>query len=252
MIDLTQISRQTLQTEPYSWAAIGNLFAPSDAAALAESFPRDHFKTVLYYGDRDYEYEARGLIGLGATAITFPEELSEAWLGLSRDMLSPAYRIALSRLTGLDLTSAPMEVNVFHYGPGANLGPHPDLEDKIVTHILYFNKSWNRKDGGCLNILRSANPADIAAEVEPLIGNSAVVVRSEKSWHAVSRVVNGCRLSRRSLTATFYRDGSISTMWPPGETSQLHRYEIPDADPEVRGLVKLWKRWGRKSESRAR
>src|SRR5438105_7437559 len=103
----------------------------------------------------------------------------------------------MSLLTSCDLTTAPMEVNVFHYGPGANLGPHPDLEDKLVTHVLYFNRSWNREDGGCLTILRSSDPADVAAEIEPIVGNSSVVVRSEESWHAVSRVVDGCQRSRR-------------------------------------------------------
>ena len=39
-------------------------------------------------------------------------------------------------------------------------------------------------------------------QVSPLVGNSAVLVRSDDSWHAVSRVAEHCRLSRRSLTAT--------------------------------------------------
>ncbi len=225
MINLTQILRHTLQTQPYAWGAIGNLFSPKDAANLAASFPRDHFKTISYYGERDYEYEARALIAMGGDTVSYPEELSEAWLGLARDLLLPAYRVALSLLTECDLTTAPMEVNVFHYGPGANLGAHSDLEDKVVTHILYFNRSWNREDGGCLTILGSADPADVAAEVEPIVANSAVVVRSERSWHAVSRVVSGCRRSRRSLTATFYREGSVSTMWPPGDITPLHRYD---------------------------
>ncbi len=252
MIDLTQISRHTLQTQPYAWTAIGNLFSPKDAAALAASFPCDHFKTVSFYGDRDYEYDARALINMGADSVSHPEELSEAWLGLARDLLSPAYRVAMSLLTGCDLTTAPMEVNVFHYGPGANLGPHPDLEDKIVTHILYFNQSWNREDGGCLNILRSADPAEVAAEVEPIIGNSAVVVRSEKSWHAVARVVNGCLRSRRSLTATFYREGTVSTMWPPGDTTLLHRYDSAGLELKPHGLMRSWAKWRRKSASRTR
>ena len=252
MIDLAQISQHILQTQPYAWAAIGKLFSPTDGAALAGSFPRYHFKTISYYGERDYEYEARALIAMGADAVSHPEELSEAWLALAGDLLSPAYRVALSQLSGCDLTTAAMEVNVFHYGPGANLGPHPDLEDKVVTHILYFNPSWNREDGGCLTILRSADPADIAAEVDPIVGNSAVVVRSEKSWHAVSRVVNGCRLSRRSLTATFYREGSASTMWPPSDTTPLHRYDATDPARESHGFVKAWRNWRRKSASRTR
>src|SRR2546425_12717963 len=133
MIDLAQISRHTLQTQPYAWAAIDNLFSGEDAAALTASFPRDHFRTVLYYGERDYEYDARALIAMGADTVSHPDELSAAWLGLACDLLSPAYRNSMSLLTGRDLTNAPMEVNVFHYGAGANLGPHPDLEDKIAT-----------------------------------------------------------------------------------------------------------------------
>ena len=245
MIDISQISRHKLETQPYGWAEIGDLFSSEDAAALAASFPRDHFKTILYYGERDYEYDGRSLIAMGADTVSYPQELSEAWFALARDLLSQDYRGALSQLTGCDLTAAPMEVNVFHYGPGANLGPHSDLEDKIATHILYFNESWNRQDGGCLNILGSADPADVAAEVDPIVGNSAVVVRSENSWHAVSRVVKGCRLSRRSLTATFYREGSVSTMWPPGDKTPLHRFDEADATHKTVGFLKSLKTWFR-------
>jgi SM-20-related protein len=237
MIRLAQIAQQALQTEPYGWAAVGDLFTQRDAAALAASFPCDHFKTVSGYGgEKDYEYEARELIAMGADTISYPEELSKAWLAVAHDLLSQAYRVAISLLSGCDVGAAPMEVNVFHYGPGACLGPHRDLEDKLVTHVLYFNGSWNGKDGGCLSILRSADPADVAAEIVPIVGNSAVLVRSEKSWHAVSRVVNGSLESRRSLTATFYRPGSVSTMWPPDDRTPLHCY-APD-EPEPRsGLV---------------
>ena len=253
MIDLTQIARHRMQTQPYAWAAIGNLFSPGDTDALAASFPRDHFKTVAAYGgEKDYEYEARALIAMGSSAISYPEQLSEAWSGLARDLLSPAYRNAMSLLTGCDLTTALLEVNVFHYGPGASLGPHPDLADKIVTHVIYFNRSWNNKDGGCLTILRSADSTDVAAEIAPLAGTSAVLVRSENSWHAVSRVLKDCRLSRRSLTATFYRPGSVSTMWPPGEITPLHSYNAADPEIEAYGLTNLWARWRSRFASRRR
>ena len=42
--------------------------------------------------------------------------------------------------------------------------------------------------------------------------------------HAVSRVVDGSETSRRSVTVTFYKPGSVSTMWPPGEEPALHPY----------------------------
>ncbi|MCU1228607.1 MAG: oxidoreductase [Acidobacteria bacterium] len=225
MIDPERLRKSRMETEPYRWAAIDRLFSNADAEQLARSFPSDHYKLVSGYGgEKDYEYEARELIAMGARTISNASALSDAWRSLADDFLSPSYRNALSELTGCDLSTAPLEVNVFHYGPGASLGAHSDLPDKVVTHVLYFNDSWDLKDGGCLSILSAKDPTAVVAQILPIVGNSAVLVRSANSWHAVSPVVNDCHTSRRSLTATFYRPGSVSSMWPPGETPSLHDY----------------------------
>lgn len=226
MIDLTKLTPEALATEPYRWAFVGGLFSPADADALARSFPRDHFKTVRGYdGEKGYEYEARALVGMDAAGASHAGRLSEAWRRLAADLLSPEYRAAVSRLTGLDVSGLWMEANVSHYGARAWLGPHVDLADKVVTHVLYFNEAWDVEDGGCLTILRSPDMADAVRVIPPLVGNSAVLVRSQNSWHAVSPVREGCRTSRRSLTVTFYRPGSASTMWPAGDTTPLHDYD---------------------------
>jgi hypothetical protein len=225
VIDLGRIAGAQLRSEPYEWAEIDGLFAPADARALADTYPRDHFKRVSAYGgEKDYDYEARALIGMGASTVAFREHLSVAWQRLADDLLSRGYRDAFSALTKRDLGDALMEVNVFHYGPGSSLGPHPDLADKVVTHVLYFNDAWNDADGGCLTILRSNDAGSAYATVSPVVGNSAVLVRSENSWHAVAPVRKDCPLSRRSMTVTFYRPGSKSTMWPAGQRARLHTY----------------------------
>jgi hypothetical protein len=142
VINLEHIRRHQLQTDPFHWAAIDSLYSPDDAERLAASYPCDHFKLVAGYGgDKDYEYEARALIDMGANTISHADELSDAWQELALDLLLPGYRTAISTLTGCDVTNALLEVNVFHYGPGASLGAHRDLPDKIVTHVLYFNRS---------------------------------------------------------------------------------------------------------------
>jgi SM-20-related protein len=229
MINLDRIRHHRLESDPYEWTAIKDLFASDDSARLATTFPCDHFKLVAGYGgEKDYAYDARSLIGMGADVITHPADLSDAWHALALDLLSPGYRAAMTALSGCDLVHASMEANVFHYGPGNSLGAHRDLPEKLVTHVLYFNRSWNRADGGCLRILRSADPADLVAEIAPIVGHSSVVVRSECSWHAVSPVINGSAQSRRSITVTFYRPGSVSTMWPPEDTTPLHRYHAAD------------------------
>jgi len=229
MLIFEEIKTGNLQQAPFSWALLDNLYAPADADALASSYPHDHYKTVKGSdGEKEYLYESRALINLGANKISHPEELSDAWVALANDLLSQEYREAISQLISYDLKNAPLEVNTFHYGPGASLGPHLDLKTKIVTHVLYFNKTWDMNDGGYLKILNSKNPNDIFKMIPPIVGNSAIIVRSERSWHAVAKVVDGCQWSRRSLTATFYHPKSPSTMWPVGEKATLHHNTSKD------------------------
>jgi hypothetical protein len=229
MLRIGRIEEKILEADPYEWALIDQVFAPGDASELARSFPRDQFKTIVGYdGEKGYEYVARSLIHMGADAPSHADGLSAAWLELAGDLLSPAYRAAMSRLTGRDLSKALIEVNVVHYGPGAWLGPHLDLREKQATHVFYFNESWDKKDGGCLGILRSSDPNDVVADIAPIVGSSVVIVRSDRSWHTVFRVVNGCRQSRRSMNVIFHLPGSISSMWPPGDSAPLHPYDAKD------------------------
>ena len=225
LLDLKMLAHQPLHQQPFRWGRIDDLYSAEDAAALAASYPHDAFKRVYGYGgEKDYEYQARQLVELGTGRIVHAQGLSPSWLQLATELTRPAYRLALSMLADMDLRTAPMEVNVFHYGPQACLGPHLDLDDKLVTHILYFNDTWRVEDGGCLNILRSADPQDIVAVIPPLVGSSALLVRGQSSWHAVSPVADSCRTSRRSMTVTFYRPGSQSSMWPADDQTPLHTY----------------------------
>lgn len=235
MINLTRITPEALSSEPYQWAFIDRLFSRDDGEALVQSYPHDHYKTVTGYdGEKGYQYEARSLLHMGACAPSYPRGLSEAWLRLTADLLSDEYRTSMSQLTGLDLTHLQIEANLFHYGQSAWLGPHVDLEDKLVTHVFYFNEIWNVEDGGCLTILEGPQMAQSKKVIPPLIGNSVVLVRSTKSWHAVSRVREDCRTSRRSLAVTFYRPGALSTMWPAGDKTPLHDYK---GEPSAFGRV---------------
>jgi SM-20-related protein len=235
MIDLTRANPQALVVEPYKWAFIDGVFSRPDGESLVKTFPRDHFKTIEGYdGEKGYRYEARSLVAMGANAPSRAECLSLTWQRLTGDLLAPGYREALSHLTGMDLSGLPMEVNIFHYGRSAWLGPHVDLEDKVLTHVFYFNLGWNERDGGCLTILRSGDMTSAVTVIPPLVGNSVVLVRSDNSWHAVSRVRDKIRTSRRSMVVTFYRTGSPSTMWPEGDSSLLHDYT---------GEHVAWSRW---------
>jgi len=124
MIDLNRLTPQALSLEPYRWALVDRLFSPADCAALVETFPRDHFKTVEGYdGEKGYQYEARSLIAMGEQSPTHVQCLSPAWKRLAEDLLSSAYRDSMSRLTGVDLADLPIEANVFSLRQECVAGP---------------------------------------------------------------------------------------------------------------------------------
>ena len=113
-----------------------------------------------------------------------------------------------------------------HYGPGAWLGPHLDLKDKIVTHVLYFNQTWNQADGGCLNILNSAEMNDIVATVRPIVGNSSVL---GAVGQLLARGFKSCgRMPALAAEheCVFLSSGAVSTMWPPDDNTPLHTYTL--------------------------
>ncbi|CAB5714425.1 Predicted proline hydroxylase [Delftia tsuruhatensis] len=225
MLNFNQILNCQLNTIPFRWAEISGLYSPENCALLSQTYPTDHFRTVeAYGGEKDYRYDARSLIPMGEKNISRPEFLSPGWMEFAQDLISDDYRSAMSSLTGIDLSHFPMEANLYHYGSGALLGPHRDLPEKKVTHVFYFNENWLAADGGCLAILNSSNAKDVAALVSPNVGNSVAFVRSDESWHEVTKVSARVRASRRSVTVTFYQPGSISSMWPPGSEMELHDY----------------------------
>lgn len=221
VLQLDVFSRATMGHTPYAHAVVSGLFRPDHARALAETFPTDHYRIVSGGAEKRYRYDARPLVAFGRDEISFAESLSPEWRSLGRDLASSEYRETLGKVIGVDLRGALLEVNLFHYGPRCLLEPHTDLADKIVTHVLYFNDAWSPADGGCLRILRSADPDDVAIEIPPLVGTSAILVRSENSWHGVPPVKRGVAHSRRTLTATFYRRGSASTLFPEDEDYRL-------------------------------
>ena len=221
VLQIEALSNAALRREPYTHAIIDELFHRDRARALAATFPTDHYRIVSGGAEKLYRYDARPFVAFGRDEVLFAGNLSADWQALGKQLASPAYREALGRLTNLDLAGAPLEVNLFHFGPRCLLEPHRDLADKIVTHVLYFNEAWDPADGGCLRILRSSNADDFVTEIPPLVGSSVVLVRSDHSWHGVPAVKRGVAHSRRTLTATFYRPGSTSTLFPEGEDYRL-------------------------------
>lgn len=217
ILDLRCIDTAALRSAPYRWGHVGPLFTPEDRARLGATVPLESAE-VRADADtrRSWSYRVRCLVPMGEHRVVRPQELEPAWRALADDLAGDGYRAALSHLTGVDLRDLDLEANVFSYPVGGYQQPHPDLPEKVVTHVLWFNEAWEARHGGCLRILHSNDETDVAEELLPELGWSAVFVRSDTSWHSVTAVTNDAPVDRRAVVATFHRPGSPSTMWPNG------------------------------------
>jgi len=156
MLNLT-VSTKHSERNRNRWAAIDGLFSPHDAAELAATFLA-HFKRLSHYAAIRFgeKYTARALIGRGERRngiIPGGDCLSSA-LGLragANDFLSPAYRKAIRLNWESFECNAPKLM--FLAIPGGLLGTARDpARQNRQTPVLYFNRSWNDEDGGCLDI----------------------------------------------------------------------------------------------------
>lgn len=62
---------------------------------------------------------------------------------------------------------------------------HTDSRSKIVTALLYLNRSWPDTSGGCLRFLEKIDDIDatVVPEVRPLYGTLAAFKREDNSFH---------------------------------------------------------------------
>jgi len=192
----TQLARVDMSPEPWSHGYTQTCMPGEFAGRLSESFPLIQMKPgERREGGKTYRFRTARL---GVDGAGPPDG---AWAELMSALRSTAYRDAMSRLTGIALADAGCEVNAWEYLPGDWLSPHVDKERKLVTQIFYLTRHWHDGDGGRLVIL-DRDARNVARFLPPLLGSSAVVVRSPDSWHAVEESAPASQ-PRRSLTITF-------------------------------------------------
>jgi len=128
---------------------------------------------------------------------------SEGWQDLVAALTSARYRSAVSRLTGVPLTDTSVTVDLWQYGAGDWLAPHVDKPAKVVTQLFYFSEQWEPGMGGRLLVLDAADSVEPVRAYSPVTGASAMLVRSDRSWHAVERMRPEAA-PRSSIAVTFW------------------------------------------------
>ncbi len=244
MINFETLSSTDLQRAPYEWALVDEAIDSTGAAALIDTFPVDDFWRLSHDdGEKSYTYAARPLVILGAERPANLAPLPGSWAELVADLLSPRYRESLAQVVGQSLDDALMEAAVWRWDDDAELGPHLDMQQKLLTQVFYLNGGWNPWWGGCLRILNSREDSDLFAEIPPRLGNSSILVRSERSWHSVSPVANP-PVPRRSVIVTWFHPGSTSPSWYEDADGEVQSHASPpggikEESPASRGVATL-------------
>ncbi|HVJ91020.1 MAG TPA: 2OG-Fe(II) oxygenase [Labilithrix sp.] len=207
LIQVERIRGQTMQETPFRWCAFEGAIAPFEVASeLERTFPSASFESfVRETGAKRHRIASRPLVLDGE--LVNAKDLSPWWIALARELTSPEYRDAIAELTDVCLDGLALEAALWRHGAGCFIDPHPDNEDKRVTHLLYFSgHGWTSSMGGALRILRSRDIEDVAAEIPPDTGQSVVFVRSDSSWHGYLPI-GGHGRDRLALQVIFHRPG---------------------------------------------
>lgn len=201
-ISLARLKVARLERKPFDWACIEETFeSPDEGLRLMQQFP-----------DRDFSHLESNVVGKqysmrGLSATSEMNGLTHAWRQFLRSLEKSRYRRTLGALTGIELGNLRQEITLWRYSRGDFLGPHTDKEDKIVTHIVYFSDpDWTSEDGGCLDILATADSNSVIRRIAPVCGRSVVLVRSDQSWHAVTPQVRSVG-DRLAVQVVFHRPG---------------------------------------------
>ncbi len=162
ILDASALEHAPLNSEPYQFVFASEVIqADARAKVLADS-PR---------------VASTGSIALDRLSF------GPGFKALIDDLESPAFREAIERKFGIDLSKCLTTVSVRGRLSRASDGyVHTDLAEKVISVLLYLNDEWS-DTGGAIRVLRSKNLEDCALEIPPLFGNMLIFRRSERSWH---------------------------------------------------------------------
>ena len=160
--DIEALERTPLARDPFDYLVVPNFLTPARFSQVVADFPQ--------------------VPGPGSHP---PSELriNGAFKELMGELQGLAFRAAIEKKFGIDLTGRPTMYTVRGFVREKDGSIHTDSTTKIITVLLYMNEEWEQ-DGGRLRLLRSADSLDNpVAEVPPFGGTLLVFKRADNSWH---------------------------------------------------------------------
>jgi Rps23 Pro-64 3,4-dihydroxylase Tpa1-like proline 4-hydroxylase len=202
---LTNLANVQLQEVPYQWAYSEELFKDNSHHELTRTFPTDNYKLLhTIRDDKSYMMYHRTIYDNRISPTISLQGLNPVWIDFINELLSKEYISQLSSCLKQNLLQYNIELNFWQYKNGGWLSPHTDKPAKIVSQLFYFNSEWDSNWGGSFRVLNSDNIDDYHREIFPGNGNSIILIRNDRSWHAVTAQTSPNHISRNVLQLIFW------------------------------------------------
>ena len=195
--------------EPYKHSVIDNFFKEDVAEQLLKEFPS--------YNDSCW-FEYNSPLELKKTCnnwYNFPALTYKIFCFLNSKDFINTIKIVMKEHNNLYGDSGLHGAGWHLHGKGGKLNPHLDysIHPKLKLYrkyniIIYLNKEWKEEYGGSLglwNYNSNIEPGDLNKEILPKFNRAVIFETSSKSWHGLSRPVEGNNL-RKSLANYYLTD----------------------------------------------
>ncbi len=184
LIDLGALAAASVKQEPFKYVIVPNFVRPVAVEELNAAFPK---------------ISKPGSFPLASV------KGGKAFNQLIDRLEQPDLRRVVEEKFSIDLTGRPTLITVRGASRLKDGSIHTDSESKLITVLIYLNKSWEQ-EGGRLRLLRSRdNIDDYVAEIPPINGTLLAFQRSNHSFHGHLP----CEGVRRSVQLNWVRDASV-------------------------------------------
>jgi SM-20-related protein len=172
-INLAALRQAEVHTDPYDFLVVPDFISPAALPQINTDYP-----AIETAANHNLENLSGG----------------PAFNALMDEIQGPEVASAVSELFDMDLVSLPTTVTVRKFCERTDGNIHTDHKSKVITLLVYFNESWDHKEGQ-LRVLRSKdNIEDYAAQITPLGGTLLAFRRTDHSWHGHTRFVGERRM----------------------------------------------------------
>lgn len=204
LLNSEAIEATKFRTYPYKLGLLKNVLKESSHRHFEQFFPSLHFCFVKKQSEeKSYQMYVLPLLKEGREIVEGIGQLDGKWLQLLNEIQSEKYLNLMSRITGITLENALLEVNLWEYASGSNLSVHTDKKEKLITHLIFFNPVWEDDWGGHFCIHTANDDQAIFDKILPTSDNSIILITADDSWHSVTSVTSKAPVKRRGLQIIF-------------------------------------------------